>query len=290
AAAAGAKAGEMARSADQVILYRYSPPSVLIDSSGEILQFRGRTVPYLEPSPGMASNSLLKMANPELAGPLRVCLQSAKKENTQVRKDDIEFEFEGRTRKTNLDISPLNPNAPAKERLYLVVFEDGWGRTAKTRVKLLPKKLRGAKSLQEKVDALSDHVSQLQQERDAAREYQQSLVEEYESSQEELTSANEELRSTNEELQSTNEELHSTNEELGSAKEELQAANEELLSTNEELQRRNEELENALKKVESGELRFQLMVSAVKDYAIFMLDPGGHVTSWNEGARRIKGY
>ena len=35
---------------------------------------------------------------------------------------------------------------------------------------------------------------------------------------------------------------------------------------------------------------FGAFVSAVKDYAIFMLDPDGTVTSWNEGARRIKGY
>ena len=39
-----------------------------------------------------------------------------------------------------------------------------------------------------------------------------------------------------------------------------------------------------------SEERFQLMVEAVKDYAIFMLDPTGHVVSWNEGAERIKGY
>ena len=26
------------------------------------------------------------------------------------------------------------------------------------------------------------------------------------------------------------------------------------------------------------------------DYAIYMLDPDGHVTSWNAGAERIKGY
>ena len=35
---------------------------------------------------------------------------------------------------------------------------------------------------------------------------------------------------------------------------------------------------------------FRLMVHSVKDYAIFLLDPAGHVASWNEGARRIKGY
>ncbi len=36
--------------------------------------------------------------------------------------------------------------------------------------------------------------------------------------------------------------------------------------------------------------RYKLLVEQVKDYAIFMLDEGGHVISWNEGARSIKGY
>src|SRR5829696_7787707 len=39
-----------------------------------------------------------------------------------------------------------------------------------------------------------------------------------------------------------------------------------------------------------SEERFRLMVEGVKDYAIFMLDPGGCVTTWNEGAERIEGY
>jgi len=36
--------------------------------------------------------------------------------------------------------------------------------------------------------------------------------------------------------------------------------------------------------------RFRLLVESVKDYAIFILDPAGVVTSWNPGAERIKGY
>ena len=36
--------------------------------------------------------------------------------------------------------------------------------------------------------------------------------------------------------------------------------------------------------------RFRLLVEEVKDYAIFMLDPTGKILSWNEGARKIKGY
>ncbi|MDQ4136253.1 MAG: PAS domain S-box protein, partial [Pseudomonadota bacterium] len=39
-----------------------------------------------------------------------------------------------------------------------------------------------------------------------------------------------------------------------------------------------------------SERRFQLLVDAVADYAIFMLDPTGVVVSWNTGAQRIKGY
>jgi PAS domain S-box-containing protein len=35
---------------------------------------------------------------------------------------------------------------------------------------------------------------------------------------------------------------------------------------------------------------FQLLVSSVRDYAIFMLDPEGNVATWNSGAQQIKGY
>ncbi|EIM26112.1 hybrid sensor histidine kinase/response regulator [Microvirga lotononidis] len=40
----------------------------------------------------------------------------------------------------------------------------------------------------------------------------------------------------------------------------------------------------------SQESRFQLLVDAVTDYAIYMLDPAGTIVSWNPGAQRFKGY
>ena len=43
----------------------------------------------------------------------------------------------------------------------------------------------------------------------------------------------------------------------------------------------------------TGTLRdhqYRLLVEAVTDYAIYMLDPTGHVATWNTGAERIKGY
>jgi len=39
-----------------------------------------------------------------------------------------------------------------------------------------------------------------------------------------------------------------------------------------------------------SERQFSLLVSGVVDYAIYMLDPNGIITSWNRGAEKIKGY
>ncbi|HEY2201522.1 MAG TPA: PAS domain-containing sensor histidine kinase, partial [Solirubrobacteraceae bacterium] len=43
-------------------------------------------------------------------------------------------------------------------------------------------------------------------------------------------------------------------------------------------------------RLHGSEERFRLLVESVRDYAIFMLDPGGHVLTWNAGAERFKGY
>ena len=50
------------------------------------------------------------------------------------------------------------------------------------------------------------------------------------------------------------------------------------------------QLRDAGEALRQSEERFRLMVEAVRDYAIFMLDPQGRVASWNVGAQRLKGY
>jgi PAS domain S-box-containing protein len=45
---------------------------------------------------------------------------------------------------------------------------------------------------------------------------------------------------------------------------------------------------NKVSAIEDG--RFRLLIDAVIDYAIYMIDPDGIITSWNAGARRFKGY
>lgn len=68
---------------------------------------------------------------------------------------------------------------------------------------------------------------------------------------------------------------------------ELRSTAAELRHLNETLETRAQERSEALSR---SQIQFRLLVQGVTDYAIYMLDPEGHVSSWNAGAERIKGY
>ena len=50
------------------------------------------------------------------------------------------------------------------------------------------------------------------------------------------------------------------------------------------------EQKKAERVLRESEARYRILVEGVKDYAIITLDPEGNITTWNEGAERIKGY
>lgn len=49
-------------------------------------------------------------------------------------------------------------------------------------------------------------------------------------------------------------------------------------------------LVDSTEQLQQSEAKFDLIVSAIKDYAILILNPDGIIMTWNEGAERIKGY
>jgi PAS domain S-box-containing protein len=71
------------------------------------------------------------------------------------------------------------------------------------------------------------------------------------------------------------------------AEQDLRRLNEVL---EERIEERTREVKEASARMHETERGFRLLVEGVTDYAIFMIDPSGLVTSWNPGAERIEGY
>jgi two-component system, chemotaxis family, CheB/CheR fusion protein len=213
------------KEADRMLMDRFVPASIVVNEQMEIVQFRGKTGPYLEPAAGQPTFSLSKMAREGLLVDLRAALGRARKDNATVRREGVRVQSNGHTRQVNLEVSPMQGTGPG-ERFYLVVFQDA-ASAAKS-----PRKREKTPTAK---DTASRETARLQRELAQIREQFQTLIEEHETVSEEFKSANEEVLSANEELQSANEELET-------AKEELQSSNEELTTLNEELQNRNTEL------------------------------------------------
>jgi two-component system CheB/CheR fusion protein len=230
--------GEVSR----IILDRYAPAGVVVDGDLQIVQFRGQTRPFLEPAPGEASLSLLKMAREGLLYGLRTALHTAKKTRNPVRKDGLQVRAGSGWRPVTIEVIPLS----ALGRMhYLILFEDV-GRKPPDRPLPAPRtgRTRGPRREDD------TKISLLERELAASRDYLQSIIQELEAANEELQSANEEILSSNEELQSTNEELDTAKEELQSTNEELNTVNEELHGRNEEMSRVNSDLMNLVGSVQ----------------------------------------
>src|SRR5262245_23846048 len=220
---------DLQQAADRLVMAKYAPAGVLINEDMTIMQFRGRTGPFIEPAPGDASLNLLKMAREHLVLDLRTAIHQARRDNRPVRKDGLTTDDGGQTRTFSVEVVPIE-SPTASGRHFLVLFED---------VPAAPEAPRRVRGRAEKPSARARmerrELTRLQNELATTKDHLSAIIEE-------LEAANEELKSANEETLSSNEELQSTNEELETAKEELQSINEELTTVNEQLQVRNVEL------------------------------------------------
>jgi two-component system, chemotaxis family, CheB/CheR fusion protein len=214
---------DVQKAADRFVLSQCGPPGLIVNESLQILHFRGNSSPYLSPSPGEASLSLLRMVRPEFAVELRSAIHRAKKQGIAVSKEAIRVRRDGRPWDVRLEVVPLKGDLG--ERFFLVLFHETLARDAASP--------QASVREQGKRQLLED--ARLRMELQTTKANLQSIIQEQEA-------VNEELKSANEEALSSNEELQSTNEELETAKEELQSTNEELVTVNEQLQNRNSEL------------------------------------------------
>lgn len=224
--------------ADRLVLQEHAPVGVVIDKSLDVVQFRGRTTPYLEQASGKPSLNLLKLARNGLAMQLRTLIAAAVKQDTAVRKEDVAFGENGQKRIVNLSVTPLGGREERERRFYLVLFEDV------TPARPAPERAAPRGKVKDAPD--KREVKRLRQELSLAQDALRSAVESEDSIREDFQSANEEIVSANEELQSTNEELETSKEELQSANEELNTLNSELHHKNVELRDLSNDLNNLL--------------------------------------------
>ena len=253
--------------ADQVVLSQYAPVGVIINDDMEILQFRGQTALYLEPSPGKASLNLLKMVRSELKIELLAVIQSAKQQDIPCEKNEIKM---SQGVFVDLNVIPLEINT---NKHFLVLFKNH--STSPVSDSLAKDPLTKSRKNQHNGSELE--VVRLTHELESTKKYLRSIIETQEASNQDLKVASEEILSSNEELQSANEELETAKEEIQATNEELSTINDELRSRNLLLQEINNDMQNLLSSVNipilmlSGDLRIRRFTPMVKQ--VFNLIP-----------------
>ena len=220
--------------ADQLVLQRYSLPSVLANDKGDIFYISGRTGKYLEPAAGKANWNLFAMAREGLRYELADAFQKALRQKESVALHGLKVGITGGEQCVDVTLQRLEEPGPLKG-LVMVVFADIAAPVAVQ-----------ASGRSPKPHARSARLARLEQELLQIRDEAHATHEEMQTSQEELRSANEEMQSTNEELQSTNEELMTSKEEMQSLNEELQTVNTELQAKMDEHSRTSNDMKNLL--------------------------------------------
>ena len=245
----------------QLLVSRYAPAAVVVNTRGEVVYIHGHTGAYLEPAPGPPTHHLIEMAREGLRHDLATALHQASGRENEVVRHDIPVEANGHVILVNLAVRKL-AEPEALQGLLLVTFETV--RTDKTAVRKVAPARAAA--------PLKKGESRLRQELEFTKQRLQRTIEE-------LQTSNEELKSSNEEMQSTNEELQSTNEELETAKEEMQSLNEELVTVNSELQGKLDALADA-----NDDLHNLLNSTGI---ATIFLDNELHIKRFTSEAKRV---
>lgn len=229
---------ELQRTADRIVLARFAPAGVLIDENYEILQFRGDTSPFLDPSQGRASLNLLKMLPQSLGREVADAIDEAGHSGVVVRREHVPLRKNAELHRVHLRVVPVRQPG-SSTGAYLVLFE-------------LETPNRDV------AEGGDSEGERLRRELSEMEDYLQTLVDDAADAQEQRREALEDATSSNEELRCANEELQTT-------KEELESTNEELLTVNEELRSRNQDLNRSSERIAEAAAFSQAVLRTVRD-------------------------
>ena len=115
------------KTADDIMLSKYTPAGVVVNEAMDIVHFRGNTGNYLQQSPGKPSHNLLKMAKEGLAFELRNILHKTKnlpagrQYKSSVIKENIPIQINGELKNITIEALLLPDTI---EPHYLVLFHD----------------------------------------------------------------------------------------------------------------------------------------------------------------------
>jgi len=101
-----------------LLLARFIPPGVLINSDFYIIRFFGDTTSYLQPASGKASLHILKMIKDEIVFDLRSLLNKAKKNSIIVKHDGIPVTINNVPAQVSIEIVPIK----GLLQYFLIVF------------------------------------------------------------------------------------------------------------------------------------------------------------------------
>ena len=103
---------QLYREGDRILLARYTPPSVLVSSDLQVLQFRGDTSPYLAPAPGKATLNLLRMLREGLLPGIHEAISRARAEKVPVRQENFQLKTDSGFRGVTVEVIPVNGISP----------------------------------------------------------------------------------------------------------------------------------------------------------------------------------
>lgn len=203
---------------NDLLFNRYTPATLILDETREIIHFHGDVSPYLLPSPGKPNFNIYKMLHEDLAFEVRAALLAVKSGEGGIIRANLPVK--GRDYTVNLEVLNIEDNG---EQHYALLFHKN----------LIPP---GESDLSTQLKSAEfDRIKQLEAELQQMRDDIRRVTEDQEVAYEELQSANEELLSNSEELQTLNEELETSTEELQSNNEELNSVNDELKDRQQQL-------------------------------------------------------